>query len=307
MKRLHHLIAIPILLAMASCSQPSQDGGSLHNSVDSLMSETDTAESLKLSEDVIDQIIETFPSPLELTSLLHDSGVKFNGTVLNNSDNIDRFENSEEKAFNLGVYGADLGYANFYERPTVALSILSAVRDLSNDLKVGQFFDFSTMKRLAENKNNLDSLLYISTRGFQEMDDYLTSNGRGEISLIMLYGGWLEGLYLATESSRSQAAVPKELADQIGEQKIVIDNLLLLITPHIKNPTIQSVQSDLLKLKELYDKVEISYTYAEPTKKVVDGILVLEDNTSSEVLMDPEVFQEIIVAVAEVRNNKVKL
>jgi len=307
MKRLTIPFFIATLLGMMSCGNSGQDN-ELTSSVDSLTSERNaTPETPQLSEKIIDQIIETFPSPLELTSLMHDAGVEFDEGLLNNTDDLDRFENSAQKAFNLGAYGADLGYVNFYERPSSALSILTAVRDLSDELKVEQFFDFSTMSRLAQNKNNLDSLLYISTRGFQEMDDYLTSNGRGEISLIMLYGGWLEGLYLATESCRNQAEIPLDLVERIGEQKIVIDNLLLLIDAHKSNASIQPISDDLQTLKSIYDKVSISYTYAEPTRKEVNGMLVLEDNSSSEVTVEPEVLQIILNTVAEIRNKKAML
>ncbi len=306
MKTNIYLFIIALMIGATSCNNGSSSGD-LNTSVDSLMNESANANNAKLSEEVIDQIIETFPSPLELTSILSTSGAEFNSDYLNSSDNMDRFESSAQKAFNLGVYGADLGYTNFFEKPTQALGILSAVRDLSNDLKVGQFFDFGTMKRLAENKNNLDSLMYISTRGFQEMDDYLTSNGRGEISLLMLYGGWLEGLYLASESCRNTPEVSQELIDQIGEQKIVVDNLLLLIEAYKNSPSITPISQDLESLKSIYDKVTISFTYAEPTRKVVNGMLVLEDNSRSEIKVEPAVLVEIMKTVSLIRNKKVML
>lgn len=305
MKTKFLIFIIALMIGATGCGSGSSDGD-LNSSVDSLMNQSDAA-TVQLSEEVIDQIIETFPSPLELTSILASSGAQFNSDYLNNSDDLDRLETSAQKAFNLGVYGADLGYTNFFEKPTQALSILGAVRDLSNDLKVGQFFDFGTMKRLAENKNNLDSLLYISTRGFQEMDDYLTSNGRGEISLLMLYGGWLEGLYLATESCHQNPAVAEELMTQVGEQKIVVDNLLVLIEAYKNSPSIKPLSDDLTELKALYDKVTITYVYAEPTRKVVNGMLVLEDNSTSEINISPEVLKEIMAAVAKIRNGKVVL
>jgi len=298
------LAALSLSLVFSGCGSGSRDND-LGSSVDSLMNKQSDSATVALSDEVVDQIIETFPSPLEMTSLLRTVGAKFSADYLNETDALERFDNSYEKAYNLGAFGADLGYANFYEETTTAMSLLGAVRSLSNDLKVGQFFDFATMKRLAENKNNLDSLLYISTKGFQDMDDYLTSNGRGEVSLLILFGGWLEGLYLTSEACLSNQQVPRELAERIGEQKIVIDDLLVLLTPYEHVSALAPIRQDLQELKSLYDNVQITYTYSEPTMKEVNGMLVVEDNSKSEISISDEVLHQILNKVKELRNKRV--
>lgn len=123
--------------------------------------------------------------------------------------------------------------------------------------------------------------------------------------LLILYGGWLEGLYLATESCREQAQISEVLIEQIGQQKIVIDNLLLLTETHATNPSIKPIRDDLETLKVLYDQVTISFTYAEPTKKVVNGMLVIEGNSESVINVAPELLPQILDAVAKIRNKKV--
>lgn len=298
------LTALSLALVFQRCGGGSREND-LGSSVDSIMNKQGDSARVALSDEVVDQIIETFPSPLEMTSLLRNSGAKFSPSYLNNTESLDRFESNYEKAYNLGAFGADLGYANFYEETTTALTLLGAVRSLSGDLKVGQFFDFSTMKRLAENKNNLDSLLYISTKGFQDMDDYLTSNGRGEVSLLILFGGWLEGLYLTSEVCLATSQTPRELAERVGEQKIVIDDLIVLLTPYEHVSALAPLRQDLKELKALYDNVQITYTYAEPTTKEVNGMLVVEDNSKSEIHISDEVLLQILNKVKELRNKRV--
>jgi hypothetical protein len=47
---------------------------------------------------------------------------------------------------------------------------------LANDLSIGQFFDFTTIAKLATNSKNLDSLLLITTQNFNSINSYLQEN-----------------------------------------------------------------------------------------------------------------------------------
>lgn len=299
--------ALALVFFAASCSSDSGDSD-LKDSTDALIQDNTEAPAMAISDEMVNKIIQAFPNPLEMTSLLKTSGAQFSEGYINDPGNLGRFINSYDKAFNLGAYGADLGYANFYEETGTAIQLLGSVRSLSNDLKVGQFFNFSSMQRLAKNRSNLDSLLYISTKGFQDMDEYLTSTGRPEVSMLMLYGGWLEGLYLASKvckDSKDGKEVPKELSERIGEQKIIIDDLQTLLSSHKGFAALKSVSSDLDQLKAIYDQVTITTVYAEPTRKEVNGMLIVEDNSSSEVKMSAETLEAILDKVIELRNQRV--
>ncbi len=42
------------------------------------------------------------------------------------------------------------------------------------------------------------------------------------------------------------------------------------------------------ELKKIYDKVNITYTYKESTFEIVDGVMVIKDNSSSTIEITPE-------------------
>ena len=119
--------------------------------------------------------------------------------MLNDPDMVGNYNSIYNKAFNLGVYGTDMGYINLHEKTADVFGYLKAIKGLADDLKVGHFFDLATLKRLTDNSSNMDSLLYISTTGFAKMDNYLKENNRGNISMLILVGGWFESLYISTE------------------------------------------------------------------------------------------------------------
>ena len=296
-------LAAPMLLALllTGCGggeKPIPDD--LGAQVDSLMNSSQPDHS-QLSDEVVDEIMKTIPSPLEFTALIRASGANYSEAYLNSPDMLDDYSTSFQKSVNLGVYGADLGYINLYEKSGSAVSYLTAVRDLADDLKVGQFFDYSTMKRLADNKRNLDSVLYISTTGFERMDTYLKEKQRGNVSVLILYGGWLEAMHIACNVAATTTDPDPRLKERIGEQKIVLDDLLLIMTVYKNQPGYSDVIADLEALKQAYSPVTISYTYEEPEVKEVDGRLVVEDNRSSTVEISNEALNSIRKQIAELR------
>lgn len=254
---------------------------------------------VNISSDVIHEVIKSIPPPVEITSLIKESGVAFQADLLNPTDNSEKYTSTYHKALNLGVYGADLGYINLYEKTYQSLQYLDAVRSLANDLNVGQFFDFETIKRLASNNKNIDSIIYISTSSFEKMNDYLAKQKRDNISTLMLMGGWIESMHLA--SAIAQTEKNDELTKRVGEQKIALDQISILVGAFKGNAEFDVLIKDIDELKKLYDAVKIVYEYHEPVTKEVDGMLVVEDNSTSKIEMSPEQFKAIALKIADIR------
>lgn len=253
-----------------------------------------------ISEEVISDIIQQIPSPLEISFLLKNSGSKYNSEVLNDPDNISNYNSSFEKALNLGIYGTDLGYANIYEQNQDALFYLSSIRTLADELSIGQFFDFGTIKRLATNSDNLDSLLLITTQNFNHINSYLQENQRQNLSILILTGGWLEALHVVCEVVKANPG-NQQLIDKVGEQKIILDNIKLLLGFYKNDPYIADLHKSILELEEVFADIEIIYTYAEPTFKEVNGMLVIEDNSSTTIKITSENVRAIREKVSAIR------
>ncbi len=59
---------------------------------------------------------------------------------------------------------------------------------------------------------------------------------------------------------------------------------------------------DMSRLKNIYDKVEIIYTYEESTIEIVDGVMVIKDNSSSTINITNEIVEEITNSTKELRS-----
>lgn len=278
--------------------------GSGKNKEDEFLKGLDSAkaEGPTISEAVIGDILQQIPSPLEISVLLKESGKKYNVSYLNSPDNLSKYNSNYKKALNLGIYGTDLGYTNIYEQNQDGVKYMATIKSLADGLNIGQFFDIETIGRLATNSKNLDSLLLITTQNFNNINHYLQTQSRSNLSVLLLTGGWLEAMHITCNVAGSDPN-NKELQEKIGEQKVILENIILLLSFYKESDqNMASLLTDMEELKKVYDKVNITYTYKESTFEVVDGVMVIKDNSTTTIDIKPENINDIRTLSNTIRN-----
>lgn len=254
MKNTLFIFALSMLVVGCNSPGPSKDASSESSGVDSLMNVKSS-----LNDNELSGIMESIPSPLELSSLIQNSGAPFSETFLNKTENAAKYNSQFSKSVNLGIYGADLGYINLYQKTFSAMDYLNTVYQLSNDLSIGEFFDFDNLKRLATNNSNLDSIVYITTTGFERMHKQLKKTHNSQISVLILVGGWIEGLHLTSEivlASNSPNA--KELMNTVYDERIVLEDILKLVNAFNSNPSFSDLSANLENLKKIFSGISPS-------------------------------------------------
>jgi len=192
-----------------------------------------------------------------------------------------------------------------YNKTGSVLDYISAIKTLADGIHVGQFFDFSTLKRLVTNNQNLDSLMYISVQNFNQMDRYLTENNRGNLSALIVAGVWIESMYLLGEVIKESPNV--ELSEKIGEQQIILGNLMLLLKNYHRDPDFKNLVDELTEIQILYREVTITYEKLEPELVEVDGALMFKQNDKQFIDISDETLFKIIDKTVKVRNNIIQL
>ncbi|MDQ3191612.1 MAG: hypothetical protein M3Q58_08465 [Bacteroidota bacterium] len=229
-------------------------------------------ESKKVKEDVIltgeekeldslkrataEKVFFTIPSPIETAAILQKSGAKYNIEILNPVGNKDKYVTIKSKALNLGIYGADLSFTAIFDKSQEAMLYLSCTKKLSEDLGIIDAFDVDKIERIEANLNNRDSLLVLITESYFESDSYLKENERGNVSALMVLGGWIEGLHIATSVEKSlRASNGNEIMlGRIAEQKISLENLIELV--NVYDLDVPEILQGLKELKILFDTIE---------------------------------------------------
>lgn len=295
------IVYLLVLLAAAagSCKSGGQgkDSGEIPDSV--------LNQGIEISEDVMQDIVQNISSPVEMAAMIKDLGVPYSNRYISPTDRVGNLTTSFQQALNLGIYAADLGYLNMNNKTSAVIDYLTSIKSLSDAIKVGQFFDFTTLKRLATNSKNLDSLMYISVHSFNEMDKYLHANNRTNLSALMVTGVWIEGLYLGTQVYKITPS--QMLAERIGEQKLTLDQLMLILENYKQDKQYAKLLDDLQLLKDLFKTVNIRIEKGEPEMIEENGMLTIVQNDKSIVEISPEQLTAIIATTEQVRNSLISL
>lgn len=263
---------------------------------------------LKLSEEAMGSVVQNIASPVEMANLIKSSGVDFSQKILNSTDKADSYNTSFKRALNLGVYSADLGYINIFDKNTIVISYLMSIKNLSEGIKVGQFFDFNTLKSVATNSSNLDSLMQISMSSFNRMDAYLRSQNRSNVSALIVTGTWIEGLYITSNVIEQTAKkdafinpINKGLVDRMGEQKDIVDILQIFLQNYQSDPNFAKLSEQIEGLRNAFKGVTITTEVGQATKVEKNGVLMIEQNEISHVNITPEQLKAIIEQVKIIR------
>ena len=287
-----------MLFLLAACNGNKPKNDNPVNQLDKPDSTT-TPLSTKLDPQRVKETLESIPSPLEISVLLKQSQIRFNKSYLNSDQNASKYNTNVKQAANLGIYSTDLGYCNIYNQQQEVLKYLDAVKEMADGLNIGQFFDMTTIRRLATQRNTLDSLLVTTQQNFEKINEHLQAKDRSNLSILMLTGGWLESLYLTCEAVKTSN--DKALRNRIGQQQKVIEGLLYVLGGYENDPFIKDIATDMRKLQKHYDEVKITYVEKPATIKEVDGFIVVEDNSTNVIEISPETFNSIYETVSGLR------
>lgn len=242
----------------------------------------------------------SIPSPIQTAFLLKEAGTDYRSSLLNPTEKAGNYATTNQKALNLGIYGADLGYATIYDQSQDAISYMAVSRKMSSELGIDGLFNEALLSRFEANIGNQDSLLVLVSDAFKKADQYLKNNEQKNISVLILAGGWIETLHFATNLAKSSGS--EAIRNRIGEQKITIKNLINLLLPfQDDSPMTSNLINQLNELKDIYGGIEFSYTFNPPTTIAEEKTTVI--NSVSKVDMTDQELSDITDKIEEIRNN----
>lgn len=201
-----------------------------------------------------------------------------------------------QKALNLGVYGADLGYVTMYDQTQDALAYMNTVKKLGDDLGVSSAFTPALLSRFQANFGKKDSLLGLVSAAYRQSDSYLKNNKQNDISGLILTGGWIETMHFVTNVLKTKDN--EEIKRRIGEQKTTVTSIIKLLTPYSAQKEYADLISKMNEISTTFEGIEIKYAYQKP---IVDAEKKLTTITStSEIKITPEqikAFTDKIIAI----------
>jgi hypothetical protein len=240
----------------------------------------------------------SIPSPIQTAMLIEKSGADYSKGFLNDAKRVATYATNYQKAINLGVYGADVGYVTIYDQSQDALKYLGVINKLTDELGITGAFDESTIKRFETNFGKRDSMLNLVAVAYRNSDAFLKDNDRMNVGALILAGGWIETLYFSTQIAVKDGN--KDVINRIGEQKYTLNNIVKMLTPYYNQPEYDVLVDDLIELAYDFDAIDIQYTYEKPEVDIANKTTKI--NSKTEVVITPEHLQAIADKVANIRN-----
>jgi hypothetical protein len=244
----------------------SNAGQTDESNVDTTLTLTDQAEKL----------VYPLPTPLEITNMLNKAGASYIIGIANRPENVDKYFTESAKALNLGVYGADLSYSATYEMSQETMNFFMCTKKLRDGLDVQTPGDDSLSIKIENNIENKDSIYNILTGSFKGTFDYLNDNGKGAIAVMVLAGGWIEGLYLSTELA-GMIDKNADILQGIADQKATLSKLIPLMEAYKENQNVSEVLKSLNTIKLVFDELE---TVDNKVKMTIDSFNKIKKETS---------------------------
>lgn len=289
-KYLFILISSSLLIACGGDTDPVED-----NTITEAIDDALTPQRAEKAQ----QVFRTVPSPMETATIFENAGANYDAKHANPVENVNKYVTNVQKAINLGVYGADLSYANIFDQSQASMLYMNCSKKMADGLGVSAAFNAETLERMEKNMNNRDSLMLIINDAFWVADGYLKENGQDNLSSLIIAGGWIEGLYLGTQSLKKETP-DKELMQKIAEQKYSVNNLMELLGTY-NDKDVAKMALQLSEIKAVFDKVEeveAETTVSEDAVPTIGGGGTLK--------YEPATILEIATIVKKVRNEIIK-
>jgi hypothetical protein len=212
-----------------------------------------------------DSIYKTIPDYKEISSTFSELHKGFNADILLDLQLADKFIDSKENAFGLGMFIADLGYARHYERVQYCSEYLEATRKIAGKLAIGEK-EFNETVPLIESKLNDNELLFSVIDSLMNAGNViLASNEKHGISALFLAGFWIETTYLGLsledgeQSDKSKEALAShfKILSQINQLFACLDDddkidkiKSALLEIEKKGPENQNLYEDVVLIRE---------------------------------------------------------
>jgi len=295
MKNLHYLIALPLAgsLIFTSCTgkDEKEEGTELIDTVP------------KVETNVNTPVSETFfqvPSPGEMLTFIKMVGGKTtNVSFLNSPDNQKNYNDTRSKALNFGVYSCDLSYCSIFEIGSEALKYFKAVKIMGDQIGVSTAIKPEILKRLEANLGKPDSLAVITDDVYFSSFEALEDSKQGPTLALVVAGGWLESLYIATQLAKWEPNSP--VIERLADQKYTLENLIEFLKKHESDPNVAGIKTDFEGLLAEYNKMTEKDATADAKKDKGSKATLI--GGGKQLVMTKEIYDAIVTKIKTLRNS----
>ncbi|HLW10110.1 MAG TPA: hypothetical protein VKX35_06900 [Fermentimonas sp.] len=218
---------------------------------------TQPAETLKREkvEQDVREFVYPLPTSFEITEMLNRIGAAYILNLSNPTDNVKKYLTEKSKALNLGIYSADLSYASTYNQKQTTSDYMSVSKILIDALNISAAIDPNIVSQIEAKQDDKEALVDLITNTFYDTYEHLNKNNRSAVSMLILAGSWVEGLYIVTHISEDTYN-NKEMVKLVMDQKSSLNKLIELMKVTESDPAIAETLKLLKPIQNIYNSID---------------------------------------------------
>jgi len=260
------------------------------------------ADSTKTEEPKAGPVSETFfqvPSPGEMLTFIKMVAGKNNKNIsfLNSPENQKNYTDNKSKALNFGIYSCDLSYCSIFEMGSESLKYFKTVKTMGDQIGVSTALKPEILKRLERNISSPDSLAVITDDVYFSSFEALEDGRQGSTLALVVAGGWIESLYIATNLAKFEEKSP--VIERLADQKYTLENLIEFLKKHEDDSNVTSVRSDFEGLLAEFNR--IGEKDAQPLKSKASKATSLAGG--KQLVITEDIFKAIVEKIKTIRNS----
>ena len=242
--------------------------------------------------DMARKVLYALPTPIEMSMLVKNQGIDYQPAMLNDPASASKYLTNRTMALNFGVYVTDLAYAGLFEQAQTVLRYKGAIQQLTEGLGLSSAIDRKTIQMLEENINDKDMVLRLASDIYASCAASLNENDRHFLTLAILIGGWVEGMYISTGTIDEKLLLHENRMGQLVVDQILTFDMIWQAMSDMKNiPDVAAMMNDLSDLAQLYDKINVNQTPNEVTVAPDGKSSII--TSSNHISVTPETFVQI--------------
>lgn len=243
-------------------------------------------------------------TPIEASNLFNRLNVPYVPETLNPITNSDQYLSSSKTSINLGIYGVDLAYLKMFDLGQETFNCMLTIRSMSNKLGIPENYITDPIKKIEADLGNSDSLIMLMDSAYKQIEANLRENDRESAAGLMIMGGWIEAMYIATQLVYDETNPDPEVVERIAEQKYILVSLLSYMKNYYDDPIVVYYTKKLLYLKKYFDTFEI---YFQKGDLEIDNVKQVLRSSGSEMTVTVQTLNLIRDYVAKIRDEMTTL
>lgn len=198
-------------------------------------------------------------TPIEICCIFERLEVPNSTGILNPVSNAESYLSSSKAALNAGIYGTDFGYLKLFGIGQEMIDYAVTVRRMSNKLGIPDEYLNNILKAVRGDLSDPDTIMKFMNNAYKRMEEHLRESGRESTAGLIVMGGWVEAMYLATQLVYDPANPDPEVVQKIAEQKYTLNSLLSFIKNYYDDPVVVYYSKKLKYLNNYFNSFDIYF------------------------------------------------